>query len=72
LNKGSWKRIFEEVFSLFTTFHHLNVLTILVFLKLILSPLVGRCRTLIHNKAQKWMSIDAPPSSLINSTTNPR
>jgi hypothetical protein len=41
----------EELFSLFTSFHDIHILTIVVFLKLILSPLVCRFRVLIHNKA---------------------
>jgi hypothetical protein len=41
----------EEVFSLFTSFRDIHVLIIVVFLKLILSPLVCRFRALIHNKA---------------------
>jgi len=44
VGKGFWRGIL-----IFTTFHHIHVLTIFVFLKLILSPLVWRCRALIHN-----------------------
>jgi hypothetical protein len=41
----------KEVLSLFTSFHDIHVLTLFIFLKLILSPLVYKCRTLTHNKA---------------------
>jgi len=58
IEKMLLEKDFKEVCSFFITLHQIHVLTFFLFFKLILYPFVWRWRALIHNKVQKWMSMN--------------
>jgi hypothetical protein len=55
LNKGCWKTILRMYFHYSQLFMILMFFKFSIFFKLILSPLICKCRALIHNKAKRCM-----------------